>query len=91
MDCGSLKARQGSKLADKPSKERRRKCDLNAECDRQQARADPLLFTKRPATLMCPGITLLVHGTTTLRDYPNHDMPFTHCDYILPIQIQLKE
>ena len=28
---------------------RRRKKDLNAVCDRQQARVDPLLFTKRPA------------------------------------------
>ncbi len=31
--------------------QRRRKGDLNAVCDRQQARNDPLLFTKRPATL----------------------------------------
>ncbi len=64
MDRGSLKARQGSKYAAKPSKERRRKGDLNAVCDRQQARANPLLFTKRPATLTCPGITLLVHHFT---------------------------
>ncbi len=65
MDHGSLKARQGSKYAAKPSKERRRKGDRNAVCDRQQAWADPLLFTKRPATLTCPGITLLLHRTTT--------------------------
>ncbi len=57
MDRGSLKARYGSKYA---VKRRRRKGDLNAVCDRQQARADPLLFTKRPATLTCPGIALLV-------------------------------
>ncbi len=66
--------------AAKPSKQRRRKGDLNAVCDRQQARADPLLFTKRPATLTCPSVALLVHGTTTLRDFPNHGMPFTHYD-----------
>ena len=54
--------------------------DLNAVCDRRQARADPLLFTKRPATLKCAGIALLLKGTTTSRNYPNHSMPFTHCD-----------
>ncbi len=36
----------------------------------------PLLFTKRPATKTCSGIALLVHMTTTLRDYLNHSMPF---------------
>ena len=46
MDRGSLKARQGSKYAAKPSKERRRKGDLNAVCDRQQARADPYSLRK---------------------------------------------
>ncbi len=30
--------------AAKPLKQRRRKGDLNAVCDRQQARAEPLLF-----------------------------------------------
>ncbi len=78
MDRGSLKAHQLSKYAAKPSKEKRRKGDLNPVCDRQQAWADLLLLMKRPATLTCPGITLLVHQTTTLRDYPNHGMPFTH-------------
>ena len=53
--------------------------DLNAECDRQQARADPLLFTKRPATFTCPDIARLVHGTTILRDSPNHGTLCTHC------------
>ncbi len=37
----------------KPSKQRRRKGILNAACDRQQVRADPLIFTKMPATLTC--------------------------------------
>ena len=78
MDHRSLKARHGWKHAAKPSKQRQQKGDLNAACDRQQVRADPLLFMKRPATLKCPDIALLVHRTTTLRDYPNHCMPFTH-------------
>ncbi len=56
MDRRSLKARQGSKYAAKPSKEMWRKGDLNAVCDRQQTRADPLLFTKRPATIGCIGL-----------------------------------
>ncbi len=62
MDRGSLKARHGWNM--QPS-QRRHKGDLNAVCDRQQARADPLLFIKKPATLTCPGVALLVHGTTT--------------------------
>ena len=65
--------------AAKPFSQRQRKVtSMHAECDRQQARADPLLFSIRPATLTCPGIALLVHGTTPLRDYPNHGMSFTH-------------
>ncbi len=40
--------------------QRRHKGDLNAVCDRQQARADPLLFTKRPATLTCPGVLFYI-------------------------------
>ncbi len=80
MDLTSLKACHGSKYAAKASKQRWFKSDLNAAGDRQQAQADPLLLAKRPAILMCPGIALLVHRTTTLHDYLNHGMPFIHCD-----------
>ena len=67
-----------------PSKERRHKGDLNAVCDRQQARADQLLIRKRLATLTCPGIALLVHGTTTLHI-------IEHCYEYLPEECNLLE
>ena len=41
--------------------QRWRKGDVSAVCNnRQQAWADPLLFTKKPATVTCPGVALLV-------------------------------
>ncbi len=58
--CRHLSTLYGSRIpqsaprvdnAVKHSKQRRCKGDLNAVCDRHQARADPLLFVKRPATI----------------------------------------
>ncbi len=81
MDRGSLKARQGSKYAAKPSKERRRKGDLNVVCGRQQAWADPLPFTKRPATLTCPDmgppLYVTIRTNESLTSYGNHKA-YTH-------------
>ena len=54
--------------AAKPSKEKQRKGDLNAVCDRQQARADPLLFTKRPASLKNTHIFLITSGKLQLKN-----------------------
>ena len=78
MDPRSLKARMGRNM--QPS-QRRRKGYLNAVCDRQQAWAGPLLFTKKPTTLTCPGVkSFLIMQKMSVREkcslYENYGIAF---------------
>ncbi len=69
MGRGPLKARQGSNMQPSPQKKGGAKVTSMLCVTDNKPGLIPYSLRKRPATLTCPGVALLVHGTTTLRDY----------------------